>query len=78
MLHISASKNMHICIFVTVTVHICTVTVNLVSNNLDFFLSVTSLSELLTLTSLLFYLSPSPYLCCSQILLFNLRSFSSI
>ena len=36
MLHISASKSVHICIFATVTVHICTVTVNLVSNILDF------------------------------------------
>ena len=41
MLHISASKSVHIYTFATVTMQICTATVDLVSNILDFFLSFT-------------------------------------
>ena len=37
MLHISASKLVHIYTFATVTMHICTIIVDLVSNILDFF-----------------------------------------
>ena len=39
MLYISVSKSVHICTFVIVTVHICTATVDHVSNILDLFLS---------------------------------------
>ena len=40
MLNISASKLVHIYTFVTVTMHICTTIVDLVSNILDFFFSL--------------------------------------
>jgi len=50
----------HLCTSATVTVHICTVTIALVLKFYIFFsLSLTSLSQLLTLTSLSFYLGPS-------------------
>ena len=60
MLYINTYKLVHICTFATITVHICTATVDLVSSILDFSLSFTSLSQLLTLTSLSFCLSLSP------------------
>ena len=50
--HISGCKILHLCTSATVTVHICTVTVACVFNILHFFfLSFTSLFQLLTLTS---------------------------
>ena len=74
MLHISVSKSVHICTFATVTVHICTVTVDLVSNILYFFLSPLphshlslALSQSLSLSLLL----SDPSLQ-SQILFFNM------
>ena len=59
--YISGCKIVHLCTSATVTVHICMATVPCVFNILHFFsLSFTSLSQLLTLTSLPFYLSLVP------------------
>ena len=72
MLHISVSKSVHICTFATLTVHIYTVTVDLVSNILDFFLSPSP-------HSLSFSLSPlSRSISVPLLVSIALRSFSSI
>ena len=63
MLHINASKSVHICTFATITVHMCTITVALAFNILIIF--CLSLSLLLSL---------SPYSPLLPITLFFLNS----